>query len=65
VSSISHADISAGLMVFKLVMIAAKTWRRLKGENQCRRSSAVSGSATASRPPRRQRRPPPDQAVTQ
>ena len=25
---------TARLMVFKLVMAAAKTWRRLKGENQ-------------------------------
>ena len=25
---------TARLMVFKLVMTAAKTWRRLKGENQ-------------------------------
>ena len=25
---------TAKLMVFKLVMVAAKTWRRLKGENQ-------------------------------
>ena len=27
---------TARLMVFKLVMAAARTWRRLKGENQCR-----------------------------
>ena len=25
---------TARLMVFKLIIIAAKTWRRLKGENQ-------------------------------
>ena len=30
--ALSHA--TARLMVFKLVMTAAKTWRRLKGENQ-------------------------------
>ncbi|TWG92116.1 hypothetical protein L598_005000000170 [Mesorhizobium sp. J18] len=30
--SLSHK--TARLMVFKLVMAAAKTWRRLKGENQ-------------------------------
>ena len=30
--SLSHR--TARLMVFKLVMSAAKTWRRLKGENQ-------------------------------
>jgi len=30
--SLSHK--TARLMVFKLVMSAAKTWRRLKGENQ-------------------------------
>jgi len=28
---------TARLMVFKLVMAAAKTWRRLKGENQLRK----------------------------
>lgn len=28
------SPITARLMVFKLVMAAAKTWRRLKGENQ-------------------------------
>ena len=31
-ASLSHN--TARLMVFKLVMSAAKTWRRLKGENQ-------------------------------
>ena len=30
--SLSHK--TARLMVFKLVMSAARTWRRLKGENQ-------------------------------
>jgi putative transposase len=30
--SLSHK--TARLMVFKLVMAAAKSWRRLKGENQ-------------------------------
>ena len=29
---------TARLMVFKLVMAAAKTWRRLKGENQLPKS---------------------------
>jgi putative transposase len=28
------SQVTARLMVFKLVMTAAKTWRRLKGENQ-------------------------------
>jgi hypothetical protein len=28
------SDAAAKLMVFKLVTAAAKTWRRLKGENQ-------------------------------
>ena len=32
---------TARLMVFKLIMAAAKNWRRLQGQNQCRRSSAV------------------------
>ncbi len=53
---------TARLMVFKLVMAAAKTWRRLKGENQ---SSRVSHSATASRSPTHQHRTPPDHGVTQ
>ena len=30
----SLSPTTARLMVFKLVMAAAKTWRRLKGENQ-------------------------------
>ncbi|CAH2405202.1 hypothetical protein MES5069_460017 [Mesorhizobium escarrei] len=30
--ALSHK--TARLMVFKLIMSAAKTWRRLKGENQ-------------------------------
>ena len=65
---------TARLMVFKLVMAAAMTWRRLKGDNQLpkslppdliRGSSRVSPSATVSRSPQRQSRPPPNQAVTQ
>ena len=38
---------TARLMVFKLVMAAAKTWHRLKGENQLPKSSRVSHSVTA------------------
>ena len=30
----SLSPITARLMVFKLLMAASKTWRRLKGENQ-------------------------------
>ncbi len=45
---------TASLMVFKLTMAAAKTWRRLKEETSCRRSSGVSPSATASRSLKRQ-----------
>jgi transposase-like protein len=56
---------TARLMVFKLVMMAAKTWRRLKGEINCRRSSRASHSPTASRSPTRQHRAPPDHGVTQ
>jgi putative transposase len=33
---------TARLMVFKLVMAAAKTWRRLQGQNQLRRPPAPS-----------------------
>ena len=56
---------TARLMVFKLVMAAAKTWRRLKGETSCPRSSRASPSPTASRSSTRQHRAPPDHAVTQ
>jgi putative transposase len=31
---LNGAQLSARLMVFKLIMAAARTWRRLKGENQ-------------------------------
>jgi len=55
---------TARLMVFKLVMAAAKTWRRLKGENQFRKSSQALHSETASRSPTRQSRTPPDHGVT-
>ena len=40
---------TAKLMVFKLVNAVAKTWRRLKGEISCRKSSKASNSKTASR----------------
>ena len=32
---------TARLMVFKLVIAASRTWRRLKGKTSCRKSSAV------------------------
>jgi len=56
---------TAQLMVFKLVMAAARTWRRLKGETQLPKLSRASHSATASRSPIRQHRAPPDHSVTQ
>ena len=56
---------TARLMVFKLVMAAAKTWRRLTARTGCPRSSGASPSVTASRSPTRRSRPPPDHAVTQ
>jgi transposase-like protein len=56
---------TARLMVFKLVMAAAKTWRRLKGENQLPKVIQGVTFRTASRSPTRQSRPPPDHAVTQ
>src|ERR1044071_3159616 len=40
----SLSPTTARLMVFKLVFAAAKTWRRLKGENQLPRSSEASNS---------------------
>jgi len=40
---------TARLMVFKLVMAAAKTWRRLQGQISCRKSSRVSNSVTESK----------------
>ena len=56
---------TARLMVFKLIMAAAKTWRRLKGENQLPKVVQSSHSETASRLPTRQPRTPPDHSVTQ
>ena len=38
----SLSETTAKLMVFKLVNTAAKTWRRLKGENQLPKSSEAS-----------------------
>jgi hypothetical protein len=40
---------TAKLMVFKLVIAAAKTWRRLKGENQLPKFVQGSDSKMASR----------------
>ncbi len=57
---------TARRMVFKLVMAAARTWRRLKSENQLPKIvHRASHSATASRSPTRQHRVPPNHAVTQ
>ncbi len=39
---------TAKLMVFKLVRAAAKSWRRLKGENQCREHVKMSGLGSTS-----------------
>lgn len=49
-------------MVFKLVMTAAKTWRRLKGENQLPK---VLHAATALRLSTRQHRTPLDYGAIQ
>jgi putative transposase len=55
---------TARLMVFKLVMAAAKTWRRLKGENQL--PKVVQGVTFRNgRSSIRQHRTPPDHRVTQ
>ena len=40
---------TARLMVFKLIMAASKTWRRLKGENQLPKVVQGVTFATASR----------------
>ena len=37
---------TARLMVFKLVMAASRTWRRLQGQTSCRKSSTVYNSKT-------------------
>ena len=52
---------TAKLMVFKLVDAAAKTWRRLKGENQLPKSSTASNSKTASRSSKCRLTTPPNQ----
>ena len=56
---------TARLMVFKLVMAAARTWRRLKGENQLPKVVQGVTFRNASRSPTRQHRTPPDHGVTQ
>ncbi len=55
---------AARLMVFKLVMAAAKTWRRRRARTSCPKSSRASHSETASRSSGRRHRTPPDHAVT-
>jgi putative transposase len=57
---------TAKLMVFKLITAAARTWRRLKGENQLPKVIQASHSAMASRSSRRHHRTaPPEDLVTQ
>jgi putative transposase len=56
---------TARLMVFKLVMAASKTWRRLKAKTSCRRSSPVPRSATGPRSTKARQAAPPDCPVTQ
>jgi hypothetical protein len=51
---------TAKLMVFKLVNAAAKTWRRLKGENQL--PKVVQGVKTASRSSKCRLTTPPDRS---
>jgi DDE domain len=51
---------TARLMVFKLVMAASKTWRRLMGENQLPKVIPVSDSRTAPRSSRCHHTAPPD-----
>ena len=52
----------ARLMVFKLTVVASKTWRRLKGETACPWSSPASNSPTASPTPRPPINAPPDRS---
>ena len=56
---------AARLMVFKLVVAAAETWRRLKGENQLPKFVQGVASETWSRSSIRRRGTPPDRHVTQ
>jgi len=56
---------SARLMVFKLVMAAAKTWRRLKGENQLPKVVQGVTFRNGVEVTTRQHRAPPDHSVTQ
>jgi putative transposase len=51
---------TAKLMVFKLVNAAAKSWRRLKGENQLPKVVQAPNSKTVSRSPKCQLTTPPD-----
>ena len=56
---------TARLMVFKLVMAAAKGWRRLRARISCRRSWPVSPFRTGPRSSCAQLTAPPDRPVTQ
>ena len=53
---------TARLMVFKLVMAASKTWRRLKGENPLAHGPGRRHLHRWRRPPRRPITAPPDRA---
>ena len=61
----SLSSATAKLMVFKLIIAASKTWRRLNGQISCRKSSEVSDSKTASRSSKRRQTAPPDRLITQ
>jgi transposase-like protein len=61
----SLSSATAKLMVFKLIIAASKTWRRLNGQISCRKSSEVSNSKTASRSSKCLQTAPPDRLITQ
>jgi putative transposase len=61
----SLSSTTARLMVFKLVIAASKTWRRLKGTNQLPKVSQVSDSTMALRSSTCRQTTPPDRRVTQ
>jgi hypothetical protein len=56
---------TARLMVFKLAILAARTWRRMKGEDQLPKLIQGVAFHNGADSPTRQHRMPPDHGVTQ
>jgi hypothetical protein len=61
----SLSPTTAKLTVFKLVIAASETWRRLKAQIGCRSSSQVPDLTKASRSSKCRKTTPPDRLVTQ